>query len=297
MNPTFEDSSSNFSNRIFLLSAMGSAILHAAILAGLAYLPSPPTIKEPTPTVQVTLVSAVQEISSAPQAPTKPLTPTRPDLAQPTPPPTAAQPTPSLPAPPLQASINPTPSTPLSPPPIPQKQPMLKDTRTDQAIKSRQMMKMAPPLQHQQRPLRSPAPPRREQPIARTPYQQHTREPRIQHALPPPSNPTAARPALKTPTPMTAGSTTSGPKIVASSKPLYPRVARESGWVGTVIVRTLIAADGAPSQVEVRKSSGHEALDLAAQEAIKNWKFHPAKDGNIPIAKWVDIPVKFDLNS
>lgn len=96
---------------------------------------------------------------------------------------------------------------------------------------------------------------------------------------------------------MAVGSVTTKPKIVASSKPLYPRVARESGWEGTVIVRTLITADGAPSQVEIRKSCGHETLDLAAQEAIKNWKFQPAKDGNIPIAKWVDIPVKFDLNS
>jgi len=85
--------------------------------------------------------------------------------------------------------------------------------------------------------------------------------------------------------------------IVSSSKPLYPRVARESGWEGTVIVRTLITTDGIPSQVEIRKSCGHEALDLAAQEAVKTWKFQPAKDGNFPIAKWVDIPIKFDLNS
>jgi periplasmic protein TonB len=85
--------------------------------------------------------------------------------------------------------------------------------------------------------------------------------------------------------------------IVSSSKPLYPRVARQSGWEGTVIVRTLITTDGIPSQVEIRKSCGHEALDLAAQEAIKTWKFQPAKDGNIPVAKWVDIPIKFDLNS
>jgi protein TonB len=84
---------------------------------------------------------------------------------------------------------------------------------------------------------------------------------------------------------------------MSSSKPLYPRVARESGWEGTVIVRTLITPDGVPSRVEIRKSCGHEVLDLAAQEAIKTWKFQPAKDGNIPIAKWVDIPIKFDLNS
>nr|MBA3965212.1 energy transducer TonB [Nitrospirales bacterium] len=290
MNSTFEDSSSDFNNRIFLLSALGSAILHAGILAALAYIPSPPTIKDPTPTVQVTLVPALQEISPTPQPLTKPLTPPQPDFAQPTPPSPRTQPRPSMPAPPMQASIKPTPSRHLSPPPLPQVQPMLKDIRTEQAMKSRQMMKMAVPSQHQQRPPLSTGPQQKEQPTARTPFQMNNREPRAQHTLPPPPSP-AARPALITPPPMAAGSSTSRPRIVASSKPLYPRVARESGWEGTVIVRTLITADGAPSQVEIRKSCGHETLDLAAQEAIKNWKFLPAKDGNIPIAKWVDIPI------
>ncbi|MGP0592550.1 energy transducer TonB [Nitrospira sp. T9] len=297
MNSTFEDSSSDVNNRVFLLSALGSAILHAAILAALAYIPSPPALNDPTPTVQVTLVPALQEISPTPQPLTKPLTPPQPDFAPPTPPSPRTQPTPSMPPPPMQASIKPTPSKPLAPPPpLPQAKPMLKDTRTAQAIKSRQMMKMAVPPQHRQRPPLAPVTTQREQPSARTPLQMNSREPRVQHALPPPPSP-AARPALKTPPPMAAGSSTSKPKIVASAKPLYPRVARESGWEGTVIVRTLITADGAPSQVEIRKSCGHEALDLAAQEAIKNWKFLPAKDGNIPIAKWVDIPIKFDLNS
>lgn len=297
MSSTFEDSSSDGNNRVFLLSALGSAILHAGILAALAYLPSPPTVKDSTPTVQVTLVPALQEISPTPQPVTEPLTPPQPDLPQPTPPSPRTQPTPAMPSPPMQASIKPAPSKPLAlPPPIPQAQPMLKDTRTAQTIQSRRMMKIAVPSQHQQKPPLSPATPQREQPPLRTPLHTNRREPRAQHALPPPPSP-AARPALKTPAPMAAGTSTSKPKIVASSKPLYPRVARESGWEGTVIVRTLITADGAPSQVEIRKSCGHESLDLAAQEAIKNWKFLPAKDGNIPIAKWVDIPIKFDLNS
>jgi protein TonB len=74
-------------------------------------------------------------------------------------------------------------------------------------------------------------------------------------------------------------------------------MARESGWEGTVIVRTFIDTNGVPNQVTIRKSSGHPTLDQAAQEAVKIWTFQPAKDGNIPITKWVDIPIKFDLNS
>ena len=290
--------SSESGQRILLLSALGSAILHAALLSGLAYLPNLSRAKEdPTPRVQVTLVPALQEISPAPQSPTKPLTPVRPDLSHPTPPSLQSQPLQSTPTPPLQASLTPAPSLPLAPPPpLTQAQPMLKDTRTDQAIQSRQMMKMAVPHRPDQRPPLSPATLPWEQLSARIPLNLNSQQPLAQHTLPPPQS-TPALPAFKAPTPISSGASTSRPTIVSSSKPLYPRVARESGWEGTVIVRTLITTDGVPSQVEIRKSCGHEALDLAAQEAIKTWKFQPAKDGNIPIAKWVDIPIKFDLNS
>jgi len=84
---------------------------------------------------------------------------------------------------------------------------------------------------------------------------------------------------------------------MTSTRPVYPRVARESGWEGTVIVRTLIKTDGIPSELTIRKSCGHPTLDEAALDAVKSWTFQPAKDGNIPITKWVDIPIKFDLNS
>lgn len=296
MTPTIQYPSSDSGQRIFLLSAFGSAIFHAALLAGLAYLPSPPAVNDPTPTVQVTLVPASQEISPSPQSPTKPLAPARPDLSQPTTPSPQPRPMQSTPAPPLQASLTQAPSIPLAPPPpLTQVQPVLKDTRTDQAIQSRQMMKMSVPHRPDQRPPLTPATPTREQPPARVPLNLNSQQPLAQYTLPPPQSSTAF-PAFKAPTPISSGSSTSRPMIVSSSKPLYPRVARESGWEGTVIVRTLITTDGVPSQVEIRKSCGHEALDLAAQEAIKTWKFQPAKDGNIPIAKWVDIPIKFDLN-
>lgn len=77
--------------------------------------------------------------------------------------------------------------------------------------------------------------------------------------------------------------------------PVYPRIARESGWEGTVLVRVAIQPDGSPGTIKIRKSSGHEVLDTAALEAVKKWKFFPAKDGNIPIRSVVEIPINFDL--
>ncbi len=77
--------------------------------------------------------------------------------------------------------------------------------------------------------------------------------------------------------------------------PIYPRIARESGWEGTVLVRVAVQPDGSPESVKIQKSSGHSILDTAAIEAVKKWKFSPAKDGNIPIRSMVEIPINFDL--
>lgn len=95
------------------------------------------------------------------------------------------------------------------------------------------------------------------------------------------------------------GQQASGSKveIIRFVKPAYPSVARDAGWEGTVIVRALIQTDGLPAEVNVQKSSGHSILDKAATKAIQQWRFDPEKDGNIPIAKYVDIPLKFELHS
>lgn len=88
----------------------------------------------------------------------------------------------------------------------------------------------------------------------------------------------------------------SRPTILSSPKPTYPRVARKSGWEGTVVLRMLVDESGKPKRIHIRQSSGYQILDRSARETAQRWKFMPAKDGNIPVAKWVDIPIKFDLD-
>lgn len=77
--------------------------------------------------------------------------------------------------------------------------------------------------------------------------------------------------------------------------PLYPLIAKKSGWEGTVLVRVTVEKNGRASQVDVSRSSGHKVLDDAALKAIKRWTFRPARDGNIPIRSVVVIPLKFSL--
>ena len=49
----------------------------------------------------------------------------------------------------------------------------------------------------------------------------------------------------------------------------YPSAARLNNWEGKVVLRAVIRADGHLSEVKVHRSSGYEALDNAALEAIR----------------------------
>jgi protein TonB len=294
---TFPDQYSK--SHIFALSAMGSLLLHGLLVAGLSYLPNTQIVKDEIPTVQLTLLPGPQVFQAAPtlttpiqphaamqKAPSPPIPPTPINQAQP-------------PAPPLRASLSQPPAVKPSALTLPKPaKTILQDTRASQAMTARDMMKMRVPAQTQQA---SPSLPTR-----------HTRQDAANRAMPPipivrkerstarslPSPPTLAKPQTLTATPPAlTGSTNTRPTIISGPRPVYPRVARESGWEGTVIVRTLIDTNGVPNQVKIRKSCGHPTLDQAAQKAVKSWAFQPAKDGNIPITKWVDIPIKFDLNS
>jgi protein TonB len=78
-------------------------------------------------------------------------------------------------------------------------------------------------------------------------------------------------------------------------KPLYPERARKEGQQGRVLLRVLVDQEGRSKSVEVSRSSGSETLDRAAAEAIKLWRFLPARYGDKPVESWVRIPVDFRL--
>jgi len=78
-------------------------------------------------------------------------------------------------------------------------------------------------------------------------------------------------------------------------KPRYPESARRDGKEGRVLLRVLVNEEGRSASVEVNRSSGIEALDQAAVEAIKRWRFSPARLGDRPVESWVRIPIEFRL--
>jgi periplasmic protein TonB len=79
--------------------------------------------------------------------------------------------------------------------------------------------------------------------------------------------------------------------------PSYPLRARRDGVEGTVKLRVLVTAAGAPGRVELEASSGSAALDRAAEDAVRSWRFVPARRGAAAIDAWVVVPVIFHLES
>jgi TonB family protein len=78
-------------------------------------------------------------------------------------------------------------------------------------------------------------------------------------------------------------------------KPVYPESARNEGREGRVLLRVLVDDQGRSKRVEISNSSGSEALDRAAAEAIKRWRFIPARYGDKAVESWIRIPVDFSL--
>jgi TonB family protein len=99
-----------------------------------------------------------------------------------------------------------------------------------------------------------------------------------------------------------SGSGSSGSVITVSQaryldtpKPSYPEIARREGREGRVLLRVLVDDQGRTKTVEINSSSGNEALDRAAAEAVKRWHFQPARYDDRAVESWLRIPIEFRL--
>ena len=77
--------------------------------------------------------------------------------------------------------------------------------------------------------------------------------------------------------------------------PRYPLAARRAGEQGTVTLKVRVTSEGLPERVEVEKTSGSSRLDAAALDAVRQWRFVPARRGATPVESWVLVPVVFRL--
>jgi protein TonB len=64
-------------------------------------------------------------------------------------------------------------------------------------------------------------------------------------------------------------------KVIKNPTPAYPAFARQLNLSGTVKIKAVISPDGQVKNVEV--VGGHPLLVNAAVDAVKQWKYAPAK--------------------
>jgi protein TonB len=78
-------------------------------------------------------------------------------------------------------------------------------------------------------------------------------------------------------------------------RPPYPAAPRNLGIQGTALLHVLVADDGRVAQVVIKQSAGHADLDRAAADAVRRWRFEPARRGTEPVEMWVQLPFEFRL--
>lgn len=75
--------------------------------------------------------------------------------------------------------------------------------------------------------------------------------------------------------------------------PEYPMAEACAGISGQTLLTVTVGADGRPSDVQLTRSSGSDALDQAAMKRLPDWRFQPATRNGQPIAQTIQVPVTF----
>lgn len=86
------------------------------------------------------------------------------------------------------------------------------------------------------------------------------------------------------------------PVPVSHPAPKYPEIARRAGVEGTVHINIWVTKEGRVKQAVVLKSTA-DILNQAALDAALQWTFTPAIMNNGPVAVWVSVPFRFQLNA
>jgi TonB family protein len=88
------------------------------------------------------------------------------------------------------------------------------------------------------------------------------------------------------------GGAVSAPREISATAPQYSEEARQANLQGTVVLWVMISPEGTVSDIRVQRSLGL-GLDEKALEAVRTWKFEPAKKDGKPVPVQVNIEVTF----
>jgi protein TonB len=82
-------------------------------------------------------------------------------------------------------------------------------------------------------------------------------------------------------------------RAVDTPRPAYPPELACAGVGGTVVLSVTVGTAGSPTEVRLVQGSGQQALDAAAQEGVRSWKFDPATRNGQPVPQTIQVPVNY----
>jgi len=85
----------------------------------------------------------------------------------------------------------------------------------------------------------------------------------------------------------------SKPKILSRPPLEYPESALKDGIKGYVIINLLIDKDGSVELAKVLESQPSSVFDNAALNAVRSWRFSPAKYKGKPVKLWAKQKIRF----
>jgi TonB family protein len=98
-------------------------------------------------------------------------------------------------------------------------------------------------------------------------------------------------PAINHDGPVRMGGQVKEPKLVSSTLPVYPAIAKKSNIQGDVLIRATIDKDGHVAHMEA--VSGPPLLRQPALDALSRWKYEPSKLDGQPVSVQMLITIKF----
>jgi hypothetical protein len=107
------------------------------------------------------------------------------------------------------------------------------------------------------------------------------------------TNPTSPRVTGSSGQPVT-GEDIERPRIVKQVAPEFPRELEEMSVAGVLVVETVIGFDGVPRlPLVLQMTGGGPAMEYVALEALRQWRFEPAKLDGKPVGVYYALTVNF----
>jgi TonB family protein len=95
--------------------------------------------------------------------------------------------------------------------------------------------------------------------------------------------------------PLKIGGSVTAPRILSDPEPEYSEEARKAGYSGTCVISITVDTDGKVRDIELERPIG-KGLDEKAIEAVRKWRFEPARKDGEAVAVRIRVEITFHLD-